>query len=140
MLKADNPAGRPLFDLFMAGPFLLGLGWCLWHWRRRPAAAFLLLWQLVMLIPTILAEDAPHFLRAAGILPGAVFFPAIGLGLLWQWARLPALARRGLVVVLLAGSLALTVRDYARYAQQPDVTYLWAVSYTHLTLPTSDLV
>ena len=125
VLKADNPAGRPLFDLFMAGPFLLGLGWCLWHWRRRPAAAFLLLWQLVMLIPTILAEDAPHFLRAAGILPGAVFFPAIGLGLLWQWARLPVLARRGIVVALLAGSLALTVRDYTRYAHQPDVAYLW---------------
>ena len=48
VLKADNPAGRPLFDLFMAGPFLLGLGWCVGHWRR-PAAAFLLLWQLVML-------------------------------------------------------------------------------------------
>ncbi len=124
VLKADHPAGRPLFDLFMAGPFLLGLGWCFWHWRR-PAAAFLLLWQLVMLIPTILAEDAPHFLRAAGILPGAVFFPAIGLGLLWQWARLPVLARRGLVVALLAGSLALTVRDYTRYARQPDVAYLW---------------
>ena len=108
----------------MAGPFLLGLGWCFWHWRR-PAAAFLLLWQLVMLGPTILAEDAPHFLRAAGILPGAVFFPAIGLALLWQWPRLPALLRRAAVILLLAGSLALTIRDYARYAQQPDVAYLW---------------
>jgi 4-amino-4-deoxy-L-arabinose transferase-like glycosyltransferase len=124
VLKADNPAGRPLFDLFMAGPFLVGLGWCVWRWRR-PAAAFLLLWQLVMLGPTILAEDAPHFLRAAGILPGAVFFPAIGLALLWQWPRLPALLRRAAVILLLAGSLALTIRDYARYAQQPDVAYLW---------------
>ncbi len=131
VLKADNPAGRPLFDLFMAGPFLLGLGWCLWHWRR-PAAAFLLLWQLVMLIPTILAEDAPHFLRAAGILPGAVFFPAIGLGLLWEWARLPALARQGVVIALPAGSLTLTVRDYARYARQPDVAYLWESAATEL--------
>ncbi|MBP6789200.1 MAG: glycosyltransferase family 39 protein, partial [Candidatus Promineofilum sp.] len=124
VLKSDNPAGRPLFDLFMAGPFLVGLGWCVWRWRR-PAAAFLLLWQLVMLGPTILAEDAPHFLRAAGILPGAVFFPAIGLALLWQWPRLPALLRRAAVILLLAGSLALTVRDYARYAQQLDVAYLW---------------
>jgi 4-amino-4-deoxy-L-arabinose transferase-like glycosyltransferase len=124
VLRSDNPAGRPLFDLFMAGPFLVGLGWCVWRWRR-PAAAFLLLWQLVMLGPTILAEDAPHFLRAAGILPGAVFFPAIGLSLLWQWPRLPVLIRRAAVVLLLAGSLALTVRDYTRYAQQPDVAYLW---------------
>ena len=124
VLKSDHPAGRPAFDWLMAGPFLLGLGWCVWHWRR-PAAAFLLLWQLVMLGPTVLAEDAPHFLRAAGILPGAVFFPAIGLALLWQWPRLPALARRAAVVLLLAGSLALTARDYARYARQPDVAYLW---------------
>ncbi len=138
VLKADNPAGRPLFDLFMAGPFLLGLGWCVWHWRRRPAAAFLLLWQLVMLIPTILAEDTPHFLRAAGILPGAVFFPAIGLGLVWEWARLPALARRGIVVALLAGSLALTVRDYSRYAHQPDVAYLWESAAAELALSARD--
>ena len=133
VLKAANPAGRPLFDLFMAGPFLVGLGWCVWRWRR-PAAAFLLLWQLVMLGPTILAEDAPHFLRAAGILPGAVFFPAIGLGLLWQWPRLPALTRRAAVVLLLAGSLALTIRDYSRYAQQPDVAYLWESAAAELAV------
>ena len=124
VLKSDNPAGRPAFDLLMAGPFLVGLGWCLWRWRR-PAAAFLLLWQLVMLGPTLLAEDAPHFLRAAGILPGAVFFPAIGLAQLWAWPRLPAVVRRLAVVGLLAGSLALTIRDYRTYARQPDVAYLW---------------
>jgi 4-amino-4-deoxy-L-arabinose transferase-like glycosyltransferase len=88
VLAVDDPAGRPVFDIFMAGPFLAGLGWCLWNWRRAPAAA-LLLWQAVMLLPTILAEDTPHFLRAAGVLPGMVFFPAIGLALLWNWARLP---------------------------------------------------
>ena len=124
VLKADGPAGRPAFDWLMAGPFLIGLAWCLRHWRR-PAAAFLLLWQLVMLGPTLLAEDAPHFLRAAGVLPGAVFLPAIGLAWLWNWPRLPVAARRAAVVVLLAGSVALTVRDYVRYARQPDVAYLW---------------
>jgi len=131
VLKADNPIGRPAFDLFMAVPFLAGLGWCVWRWRR-PAAAFLLLWQLVMLGPTILAEDAPHFLRAAGILPGAVFFPAIGLALLWEWARLPIIPRRVAVVLLLAGSLWLTVRDYVRYAQQPDTAFVWEAAAAEL--------
>ncbi|MFQ5434848.1 MAG: hypothetical protein ACE5FD_08225, partial [Anaerolineae bacterium] len=28
-----NPAGRPLFDPLMLIPFLVGLGWCLRHWR-----------------------------------------------------------------------------------------------------------
>ena len=124
-------AGRPVFDWFMVVPFLAGLAWCLGHWRR-PAAALLLIWQLVMLGPTILAEDAPHFLRAAGVLPGAVFFPAIGLGLLWGWARLPAPLRRAAVVLLLVGSATLTLRDYADYAQQPDVGYLFEAAAAEL--------
>ena len=120
----QSAAGRPVFDWLMVGPFVAGLAWCLRHWRR-PASAFLLLWQLVMLGPTVLAEDAPHFLRAAGALPGAVFFPAIGLALLWQWRRLPASLRRAAVVLLLGGSAALTARSYIDYAQQPDVAYLF---------------
>lgn len=124
VLKSDNPMGRPVFDWLMAGPFLAGLIRCLWRWRR-PAAAFLLLWQLVMLGPTILAEDAPHFLRAIGVLPGAVFFPAIGLALLWDWRRLSVPIRRAAVVLLLVGSALLTIRDYAVYARQPDTGFLF---------------
>lgn len=116
--------GRPVFDPLLAGPFLLGLGWCLWRWRR-PSAAALLLWQAVMLLPTILAADTPHFLRAAGLLPGVVFFPAIGLALIWDWSRLPAVWRRGAVILLLLGSLAWTIRDYGRYAVQQDVSFLF---------------
>ena len=124
LMPEQSTVGRPVFDWLMAGPFLVGLMWCLRHWRR-PAAAFVLLWQLVMLGPTILAEDAPHFLRAAGVLPGAILFPAIGLALLWEWARLPLAMRRAAVVLLLAGSAALTACDYVDYAQQPDVAYLF---------------
>ena len=118
------PVGRPVFDWLMVAPFVVGLVWSLRHWRR-PAAALLLIWQLVMLGPTILAEDAPHFLRAVGVLPGAVFFPAIGLGLLWGWPRLPVAPRRAAVILLLAGSAALTMRDYADYGRQPVVGYLF---------------
>jgi hypothetical protein len=119
-----NPAGRPVFDVFMALPFLVGLGWLLVHWRR-PAAAALLLWTAVMLGPTILAEDTPHFLRAAGILPAIVIWPAIGLSQLWQWPRWPRTVRQPLVAVLALASLALTLRDYAAYSRQPDVAYLF---------------
>jgi 4-amino-4-deoxy-L-arabinose transferase-like glycosyltransferase len=118
-----NPAGRPVFDLLMAGPFLLGVFWCLRNWRR-PAAMFLLLWVLIMLGPTILAEDAPHFLRAAGVLPAAVVFPALGLEQIWKWDRLPGLSRPLLVGGLLLGSLALTVHDYFfEYGRQPETGY-----------------
>ncbi len=130
-LDAGAPAGRPVFDWLMAAPFMAGLLWCLRHWRR-PAPAFLILWQLVMLGPTILAEDAPHFLRAVGVLPGAVFFPAIGLSLLWNWRRWSPVVRCAAVVLLLVGSVILTARDYVAYARQPEVAYLWEAAAADL--------
>ena len=45
----------------------------------RLASLFVLIWLPVMLLPTILAEDSPHFLRAVGVLPVALVVPAIGL-------------------------------------------------------------
>lgn len=131
-----NPAGRPMFDWLMAIPFLLGVGWCVGAaWRRQTAALVLLLWTAVMLLPTILAEDTPHFLRAVGILPAALFFPALGLNWLLEFYR-RGRRERGennflrttqytLLPLLLLGSLALTSRDYARYAQAAETGYLF---------------
>lgn len=130
-LPEHNPQGRPVFDPFMAVPLLIGVGWCLWQWRR-PAAATLLLWQIIMLGPTILAEDAPHFLRAAGLLPGLVLLPAIGLNAIWSWGRAPVWVRRGIVVVLLAGSIFLTARDYATYGREPEVAHLFEAAAAEL--------
>ncbi|MGB4870682.1 MAG: glycosyltransferase family 39 protein [Candidatus Promineifilaceae bacterium] len=126
-----NPANRPVFDWLLAGPFLLGAAWCVRHWRR-PAAMAVLLWVLMMLGPTILAEDTPHFLRAAGVLPAALLLPALGLDWLWNWARLPRLARQGLVIGLLAASLLVSVRDYVNYLRQPDVAFLFETAVTDM--------
>ncbi len=126
-----NPAGRPLFDWLMAVPFVLGVIWCLHHWRR-PAAAAVLLWTTIMLGVTILAEDAPHFLRAVGILPAAIFLPALGLAWLWRWSQLPQIMRGGLVAVLIAGSLLLTARDYVNYSKQSDTKLLFEATATEL--------
>ncbi|MAU01339.1 MAG: hypothetical protein CL608_29715 [Anaerolineaceae bacterium] len=126
-----NPVGRPLFDWLMAVPFVLGVIWCLRHWRR-PAAAAVLLWTTIMLGVTILAEDAPHFLRAVGILPAAIFVPALGLAWLWRWPRLPQAVRGGLVAMLILGSLLLSVRDYVNYSQQPDTALLFEAAAAEL--------
>jgi 4-amino-4-deoxy-L-arabinose transferase-like glycosyltransferase len=126
-----NPAGRPLFDPLLAIPFLIGLGWCIRSWRR-PAAAVTLLWIGVMSAVTLLAEDAPHFLRAAGILPAVLFLPAIGLNGLWEWERIPATGRQLLVIGLLVISLMITVWDYRAYAYDPETALLFEAAATEL--------
>ena len=126
-----NPAGRPVFDLLMVVPFLIGLVWCLRRWRNTSAAA-LLLWLLIMLGPTILAEDAPHFLRAAGVLPVALFLPALGLSKLWEWPKLADALRRGLVLFLTLGTLIVTIANYVDFMRQPDTAYLFEAAAREL--------
>jgi hypothetical protein len=119
-----NPAGRPVFDPVTAVAFMAGLLLCLRAWRQ-PAAMLLLLWTAIMLAPTLLAEDAPHFLRAAGLLPALLFFPALGLSHLWTWTKLPCRLRSLLVIMLALATLFWTVRDYTVYARQPDTAYMF---------------
>ena len=76
---------RPVFDPLMAAFFVAGVVWCMAHLRSRASCAFALGWTSIMLLPTMLAEGAPHFLRSAGVLPIALVFPAIGLDLGWRW-------------------------------------------------------
>ena len=126
-----NPAGRPVFDPLMAVPFLIGLIWCLRHWRRPPAMT-VLLWLVVMLGPTILAADAPHFLRAVGVLPAAVLMPAIGLAWFWRWPRIPSWSGALIVCGLLFGSLLWTINDYQAYARDPQVAFAFEAAATEL--------
>ena len=116
-----NPAGRPVFDLLLLIPFIWGLGYTLKRWRRM-AAILLLLWTAVMLGPTILAEDAPHFLRAVGALPAILFFPAIGLS---EWWRVSGRWGHALILSILALSLLWGGKEYAEYGRSPDTAYLF---------------
>jgi 4-amino-4-deoxy-L-arabinose transferase-like glycosyltransferase len=90
--------------------------------------ALALIWTGAMLIPTILAEDCPHFLRAVGVLPVAALFPALGLD--WARRRLDALERvppwasRVGVALVLGVSAAWGLYDYFwRHARDPGLRY-----------------
>jgi len=71
-----NLAGKPVFDPLTALLFYAGVLVALWRWRRPPYT-FLLAWLGVMLLPGLISQDAPHFLRTIGIMPAIFIFPAI---------------------------------------------------------------
>ncbi|MCX6017954.1 MAG: hypothetical protein NTZ50_05515, partial [Chloroflexi bacterium] len=104
-----NDSLRPVFTDFIALAFLIGalaLTMRTWKQRTAPVAAdalaapFALVWLLIFLAPSALAEDAPHFLRAIGALPAACIVAAVGLEAALKWA-----SRRGLLVGLARGPL-----------------------------------
>ncbi|MGQ9492827.1 MAG: ArnT family glycosyltransferase [Anaerolineae bacterium] len=113
-IPRHNMPYRPVFDPPMGALFLLGLVISLARARQHQEYAFLSIYCFIMLTPTILAEDAPHFLRAVGVLPVLFAFPAIGLN--WTWEAVQARTSRGaasLLAALLIGiSLYATVHDY----------------------------
>ena len=74
-----NVPWRPVFDPLLGGAFVVGFLVALCRARRDPAAGFVLVWTAVMTLPTLLAEDAPHFLRGVGVLPVVALLPALGL-------------------------------------------------------------
>jgi hypothetical protein len=115
-IPRHNLPGRPVFDPLMGITMVLGLGRVVLKTRWKVSHAFALVWVGLMLVPTWLSEDAPHFLRAVGVLPMAAVFPALGLDAAMTWigkCRWAAVAAS----MVLAISLSLTVRDYfVRYA------------------------
>jgi 4-amino-4-deoxy-L-arabinose transferase-like glycosyltransferase len=125
IIAALKPAPRPqpLPDFLQPGPDMPYTPRV--QSLSKLSSLFVLIWIPVMLLPTILAEDSPHFLRAVGVLPIALIVPAIGLNTLGQW--LATRGWRALSYVIIAGVLivsgAWTVRDYSRYAVDAETAY-----------------
>jgi 4-amino-4-deoxy-L-arabinose transferase-like glycosyltransferase len=138
-IARHNLPARPVFDAalglaFGVGAFIAGraaVG------RRSLAHALPLIWMAVMVLPTILAEDTPHFLRAVGVLPMAALLPALALDALWGFGSSLAVrwAARALATAAVAIGLALTARDYFdRYVHADDTGYLFQSAATELAV------
>jgi 4-amino-4-deoxy-L-arabinose transferase-like glycosyltransferase len=124
-----NLAWRPVWDPALGLAFTIGLGVCLAGiLDSRPELLLIVVWTAVMALPTLLAEDAPHFLRAAGVLPTAALIPAVGLA--WLSGALHRITGRrrwanGIPWLLLGLGLLSTTYDYfIRYPAAPS-TYTW---------------
>jgi 4-amino-4-deoxy-L-arabinose transferase-like glycosyltransferase len=127
-----NLPGRPVFDPLLSVAFWAGVGLAMYRaWRARDTAcALALLWTGTMLAPTVLSDNAPHFLRAIGALPMIFAFPALALESLWRhnrwWARAAVLGG----VALSAG---LAVYGYfGPYARNPDTRYFFQAAAVEL--------
>ena len=108
-----NLPGRPVFEMFSSGLFLVGFLIALFD-LRHPAKAFCVLWTIMMLIPGMLSQPAPHFIRTSGALVTSFIFP--GLAVDWLVTRLVNKWQRiglvGCLGVLLLVNFGLTLRDY----------------------------
>jgi len=143
-IPRHNVPYRPVFDPLLAAAFIAGLVVVIRQARARIAAVFVLSWVGVMLLPTILSEDTPHFLRAVGVLPVAAIFPALGL----EWAvgigmravarmmpgyrRLKPALRTTVIVGALGLSAGFTLRDYAPYAASAETGYAFEAGAVEL--------
>ncbi len=146
LIARHNLPGRPVFDLWTFAFFLIGLIVLAARSRRTPAAAFVLIWLGVTLLPTALAEDTPHFLRSISLLPVLWLAPAVGFEALVNRKRgkfrvrgsrsdprtlnLPFLLLPG---VALTASALLTAYDYfVTYTQSPITNYYFESAATEL--------
>jgi hypothetical protein len=93
-IPRHNIPFRPVLGPLGAALWLVGLVVAVARSRRSPAAAFLLLWTLILALPTLLAENAPHFLRAVGLLPAIMITAGLGACALAGRPSSSVLARR----------------------------------------------
>jgi 4-amino-4-deoxy-L-arabinose transferase-like glycosyltransferase len=136
VIPRHNIPGRPVFTPLLGAAMVLGAVRAAIAARRGDAgSALTLIWVGAMLVPTIAAADAPHFLRAVGVLPSLVVLPALGLETIWDafsrwnlriWGTL-------LVCLLLAANLGATVRDYFfDYASRSETDHAFEYAATEL--------
>jgi 4-amino-4-deoxy-L-arabinose transferase-like glycosyltransferase len=95
-----NVPGWPVFDLLMSLACLAGVALGLARLRER-RWQWAWVWLGVFLAPTLLADRAPHFLRAYGVWPMLAVVPATGLAAIHNLLK----RRAGLLPGLLAGAV-----------------------------------
>ncbi|MGQ9681226.1 MAG: ArnT family glycosyltransferase [Anaerolineae bacterium] len=131
-IPRHNLPWRPIFEPALGLAFVAGLYLAA---RRRGAGWFVLLWVGAMLLPTVLAEDSPHFLRATGIMPVVFVLPALGLDAAWTWLAERRASAAGASVAVLALLVALsstTDAYFRRYAALETVYFHFEAGSTEL--------
>ncbi len=117
-IARHNLPMRPVFDPVGSVAFVIGtlaLGKQIFRRYRQQKqidyAFGILLITSIMAIPTVLAEDTPHFLRGSGVFLPAMFIAAIGLDKSIGFLRNPVVTRT-FATVLVVTIAARSATDY----------------------------
>lgn len=134
---------RPVLGPLLALPFLIGLGRAL-HKCWKLARVFLLVNLGALLLPTILSDNAPNFLRAVGVLPFTALLIAYGAE---GFAGYAGLFQRGrmrrpaqaLMWAILCGAIALTGWTYFKvWHSSSSMFYAWSAGYSQMVRRIND--
>lgn len=117
-----NLPGRSINDAALAVLFSLGLFAAAQGILKAARHRLLLIWLVVMLMPTVFSNLAPHALRSVGVLPPLALLSGAGAGwVLQRTSRMTTLHRAGggLLLIVVLGSGSLSTYDYfVRWAGQ----------------------
>jgi hypothetical protein len=122
---AYNIPGRPVLDALSALFFVAGLLVALWRWRK-PAYAFLLLWFVAGIIPSLLTGATANTTRNAAAMPATYLLAATGFVALSERVRqqresLTAVVGAAAVVWVVITGVLTADAYFRRWGQGPDV-------------------
>ena len=138
----NNVPGRSVLDLGWSVLFFVGLAACIVRFRN-PSYGLPLWWLVVLTIPTVLSEYAPHFRRALGAAPAVAVLIAIGVVTLLEWVVVKAISQErtdgataqhypyivaiAVALIWLYGAGASVYAYFVTWAQTPALYYAFDV-------------
>ncbi|MHB1355242.1 MAG: glycosyltransferase family 39 protein [Anaerolineae bacterium] len=125
---------RPFLEPLMGVAFIGGLFLIAKRVQTHATAVLVLLWLPILCLPTVLAEGAPHMLRAIGLL--LVLYLPVALGLAWFRTKLCLIRAPWLgsfmVAVVLVQAGANSVLAYQKHLHSEAVYYNFESGATQL--------
>jgi len=117
-----NLPKRPFLDPIQSIFFIIGTGQLLLQ-KLNIRTVFLWLWLLIMLLPSIMSGDAPHFGRLTGAAPVVAIIIGVGMATAYSWiSRRHRHAAVAILAIALLASTVITIRDYfGTYANHPQL-------------------